>query len=168
MVDAESDDAFNSDELEVWSAVATLLEWLPAALDAQLQADSGLSHFEFGILFALSEAEGRALRMSELAGYANSTLSRLSRAVGRLERKHWVQRAPDSNDGRITVATLTDLGLDAVWAAQPGHVALVRRLVFDSLTRSQARALRESSRRVNAAIRDDGGWLPGGAGSSES
>lgn len=93
------------------SAVATLLEWLPAALDAQLQADSGLSHFEFGILFALSEAEGRALRMSELAGYANSTLSRLSRAVGRLERKHWVQRAPDPSDGRITVATLTDLGL---------------------------------------------------------
>ena len=161
MSDDESAEAFNPDELETWSAVATLLEWLPAALDAQLQGDSGISHFEFGILFALSEAEGRSLRMSELAGYANSTLSRLSRAVARLERKLWVRRALDPSDGRITIATLTDEGQAAVRAAAPGHVCLVRRLVFESLTRTQARQLRESSRRITAAIRAEGDWRPG-------
>lgn len=161
MIDDQSADAFNPDELEAWSAVATLLEWLPAALDAQMQGDSGISHFEFGILFALSEAEGQSLRMSELAGYANSTLSRLSRAVARLERKLWVRRAPEPSDGRITVATLTDDGQGAVRAAAPGHVALVRRLVFDSLTRTQARQLRDSSRRITTAIRADGEWHSG-------
>ena len=158
MIDDQSADAFNPDELEAWSAVATLLEWLPAALDAQMQGDSGISHFEFGILFALSEAEGRSLRMSELAGYANSTLSRLSRAVARLERKQWVRRAPDPRDGRSTIATLTEDGQAAVRAAAPGHVALVRRLVFDSLTRTQARQLRDSSQRITNAIRADGEW----------
>lgn len=161
MIDDKSAGAFNTDELEAWSAVATLLEWLPAALDAQMQGDSGVSHFEFGILFALSEAEGHSLRMSELARYANSTLSRLSRAVARLERKLWVHRAPDPSDGRITIATLTDHGRGVVCAAAPGHVALVRRLVFDSLTRTQLRQLRDSSRRITAAISADGSWRPG-------
>lgn len=153
--------AFSPDELETWSAVATLLEWLPAALDAQMLGDSGISHFEFGILFALSEAEGRSLRMSELASYSNSTLSRLSRAVARLERKQWVRRAPDPSDGRITIATLTDQGQGAAHAAAPGHVALVRRLVFEPLTPAQARQLRDSSRRITTAIRADGEWHSG-------
>lgn len=160
MVDAEPPDTFSPDELDTWSAMATLLEWLPAALDAQLQRDSGISHFEFGVLFALSEAQEHTLRMSELASYANSTLSRLSRAVARLERKEWVRRAPDPNDGRSTVATLTEQGQEALRAATPGHVTLVRRLIFESLTRGQAQQLRVISRRVTAAIRDDPGWRP--------
>jgi len=160
MPHAENPEAFSRDELETWSSVATLLEWLPAALDAQLQRDAGISHFEFGVLFALSEAEDGALRMSALASYANSTLSRLSRAAARLERKGWVRRAPDPSDGRSTIASLTEQGRDAVRAAAPGHVALVRRLVFDPLTRAQAEQLRASSRRVTAAIRSDGGWRP--------
>ena len=154
-------DALDPEELETWSAVATLLEWLPAALDAQLQRDSGISHFEYGILFALSEADGRTLRMSELAGYANSTLSRLSRAVARLEAKTWVRRSPDPTDGRITLATLTDEGADAARAAAPGHVALVRRLVFDALTPTQAVQLRTATRRITGEIREQNGWMPG-------
>ena len=155
-----SADALGPDELETWSALATLLEWLPTALDAQLQRDSGISHFEYGILFALAEADERTLRMSELASYANSTLSRLSRAVARLEAKSWVRRAPDPTDGRITLATLTDEGADAARAAAPGHVALVRRLVFDALTPTQATQLRTASRRITGAIREQGGWMP--------
>ncbi len=160
MSDSAREPGFTPDELETWSSVATLLEWLPAALDAQLQRDSGLSHFEFGILFALAQADGGSLRMSELAGYANSTLSRLSRAVARLERSGWVSRSPDASDGRITRARLTPAGERVVADATPGHVALVRRLVFAPLTRAQARQLGASSRRVTAAIRAAGGWVP--------
>ena len=160
MMGTGSPDALERDELDTWSALATLLEWLPATLDAQLQRDSGISHFEYGILFALSEADGRTLRMSELASYANSTLSRLSRAVARLEAKSWVRRAPDPTDGRITLATLTDKGADAARAAAPGHVALVRRLIFDTLTPTQATQLRTVSRRITGAIREQDGWVP--------
>lgn len=156
----EAGDTFDDDELETWSALATLLEWLPAALDTQLQADSGITHFEFGILFALSRAERSTLRMSTLAGYANSTLSRLSRAVARLERRGWVTRSPDPDDGRYTLATITPSGRRATRGAEPGHVALVRRLVLDSLTPTQARQLRTISRKVTATIRDQEGWTP--------
>lgn len=151
---------FTPDELETWSSIATLLEWLPAALDAQMQRDSQISHFEYGILFALSQADEASLSMKELAGFANSTLSRLSRAVARLERQGWVTRRPDPEDGRTTIASLTDSGLATMRAAAPEHVAFVRRVVFESLTPAQARTLGRASRRITSAIREDGGWRP--------
>ncbi|MFI5426850.1 MarR family winged helix-turn-helix transcriptional regulator [Aeromicrobium sp. UC242_57] len=149
---------FDDDELQTWSAVATVLEWLPSALDAQLVRDSGLTHFEYGILFALSGATEGTLRMSTLAHYSNSSLSRLSRAVARLEKKAWVQRRPDPADGRYTLATLTDEGLQRAQQATPGHVDNVRHLVFDSLTSAQARQLREISHRILGSVRPDGAW----------
>ncbi|MDC7120399.1 MarR family transcriptional regulator [Cellulomonas fimi] len=148
------------EDLETWSSLATVLEWLPAALDAQLQRDAELSHFEYGILYALGDAPDRTLRMSVLAGYANSSLSRLSRAVARLESRAWVRRAPDPADGRYTLATLTDLGVEKLDQATPGHVRTVRRLVLDPLTQAQARQVREISRRIMRAMREDEGWTP--------
>src|ERR1700678_4584136 len=97
----------NQDDREAWVAFAKMLIWLPAALDDQWQRESGLSHFEYGILAALSDADGATLRMSELAIYANGSLSRLSRAVARLEGRRWVTRRPDPADGRYTLAVLT-------------------------------------------------------------
>ncbi|MFZ2033688.1 MAG: MarR family transcriptional regulator, partial [Candidatus Dormiibacterota bacterium] len=129
-----------------------MLIWLPAALDDQLQQDSGLSHFEYGILAALSDADAETLRMSELAIYANGSLSRLSRAVTRLEGRRWVTRRPDPADGRYTLAVLTDSGRAVLIKAAPGHVEAVNRLVFDVLTTAQARQLRLIAGRILNAI----------------
>jgi DNA-binding MarR family transcriptional regulator len=148
------------EDLEAWSALATVLEWLPPALDAQLLRDSGLTHFEYGILYALAGSVDHALRMSVLAGYANSSLTRLSRAATRLETRGWLRRTPDAEDGRSILATLTPAGLEKVEQATPGHVRAVNRLVLGSLTRPQRRQLGEISRRIARAIRDDGGWKP--------
>ena len=152
--------ALSGDDLDTWSALATLLEWLPPALDAQLTRDSELTHFEFGVLFALAGSEAHSLRMSVLAGYANSSLSRLSRAVTRLESRGWMTRTPDPADGRSTLATLTAAGVERVAQATPGHVDTVRRLVLDRLPSSQQRQLREISRRIAEGIRAEEGWRP--------
>ena len=160
MADPGERAAFDDEELETWSALATVLEWLPTALDTQLQRDSDITHFEYGILFALSTAADRTLRMSTLADYANSSLSRLSRAVTRLEQKRWVRREADPHDGRYTLAMLTDDGSAKVVQATPGHVETVNQLVFDPLTSSQARQLKEISRRITRAIRTEEGWIP--------
>ena len=160
MSDPRISSGLSGEDLETWAALATVLEWLPSALDTQLQRDADLTHFEYGVLFALASAPDRTLRMSVLAGYANSSLSRLSRAVSRLESKGWVRRAPDPTDGRYTLAVLTELGLRKVDEATPGHVDTVHRLVLDPLTRPQERQLREISRRVMRAIRDEEGWQP--------
>ncbi|HWD61660.1 MAG TPA: MarR family transcriptional regulator [Humibacter sp.] len=148
------------DDLETWSALATVLEWLPPALDAQLLRDSELTHFEYGILFALGDAPDSTLRMSTLAGQANSSLSRLSRAAARLETRGWMRRSPDSTDGRYTLAVLTDEGRMKLDQATPGHVQTVNQLVLEPLTAAQTRQLREISRRILRAIRAEDGWRP--------
>lgn len=160
MSDDRTSAGLSGDDLETWASLATVLEWLPSALDTQLQRDADLTHFEYGVLFALASAPDRTLRMSVLAGYANSSLSRLSRAASRLESKGWVRRNADPTDGRYTLAVLTDLGLRKAHEATPGHVRTVHRLVLDPLTQPQLRQLREISRRIMRAIRDEEGWQP--------
>jgi DNA-binding MarR family transcriptional regulator len=160
MPDSDPTSALDGEDLETWAALATVLEWLPSALDAQLQRDAELTHFEYGVLYALDSAPDRTLRMSVLAGYANSSLSRLSRAASRLESRGWLRRTPDPTDGRYTLAVLTDLGRQRVDQATPGHVDAVRRLVLDRLTRPQTRQLREISERILRGIRTEQGWQP--------
>ena len=48
--------------------------------------------------------------MSVLAALADGSLPRLSQVVARLERRGLVRRHPDPDDGRYTLATLTDAG----------------------------------------------------------
>lgn len=145
----------DEDDRDAWGAFARMLMWLPAALDDQLQRDSGLSHYEFGILAALSAADAATLRMSQLAIYANGSLSRLSRGVARLERRGWVTRKPDPVDGRYTLATLTDDGRAVLVEAAPGHVEVVNRLVFDALTKAQAGQLGTIAGRILNAIESE-------------
>jgi DNA-binding MarR family transcriptional regulator len=125
------------DELQTWMTLAALMFKLPGALDYQLQRDSGLTHFEYLVLAGLSESPDRRRRMSDLAGFANGSLSRLSHVVKRLEKRGFVERFPSPEDGRITVAAITDAGYGELVAAAPGHVATVRQYVIDALTPEQ-------------------------------
>ncbi|HYH50972.1 MAG TPA: MarR family transcriptional regulator [Acidimicrobiia bacterium] len=151
---AKSDDVpwLDDDEQAAWLSLMGTLVRLPAALDAQLRRDAGLSHFEYQILAGLSMAERRTLRMSDLASFAESSLSRLSHACRRLEAQGWLTRQADPDDGRATVAALTDDGYAKLVEAAPGHVRTVRRLVFDPLTEAQVKQLGEVTARIDAAI----------------
>ena len=145
----------DTEERSAWVALARMLVRLPAALDAQLRRDAGISHFEYQVLAVLSETPGRTLRMSELATLSEGSLPRLSQVVARLEQRGWVQRTADPADGRYTLATLTDQGWLKVTEAAPGHVEEVRRLVLEPLTKTQYRQLHEIGRRVMHAIEPD-------------
>lgn len=136
------------EELTTWMTLAALMFKLPGALDYQLQRDSDLTHFEYLVLAGLSESPGRSRRMSDLAGFANGSLSRLSHVVKRLEQRGFVERRPSEEDGRITVATITDAGFERLVAAAPGHVAAVREYVIDALTPAQLRELKAISAQI--------------------
>ena len=144
------------EEMQTWLAFAGVLVWLPMALDAQLERDAGISHFEYQVLAMLSMAPERTVRLSELAALANGSLSRLSRVIDRLDERGWVCRKPDPANGRYTLALLTDAGWDKVRQTAPGHVAEVRRLVFDPLTKAQERQLRAIGDRMLRAVDPDG------------
>ena len=77
----------NAEERQAWLALVGVVIRLPAALDAELQRDAGISHFEYAVMAGLSEAPDRTLRMSDLAVLSEGSLSRLSQVVSRLEQK---------------------------------------------------------------------------------
>jgi DNA-binding MarR family transcriptional regulator len=124
-------------EQRAWRAYLESTKILFDALDRHLQRQSQLPHAYFEVLVRLSEAPGRALRMSELAQVTLSSRSRLSHAVARLEERGWVRRTSCATDRRGQVATLTDAGLAVLQAAAPGHVENVRQYVIDALTPEQ-------------------------------
>src|SRR5438105_2576675 len=104
----------DDEQLHTWLTLGAMLTRLPAAIDAQLQRDAQISHFEYQVLAGLSMTPDRTLRMSVLAAFAEGSLARLSQVVARLEKRGWVRRTPDPADGRSTLAILTDTGMDKV------------------------------------------------------
>ena len=146
------------DERDAWIRLVGVFIKLPAALDAQLQRDAGISHFEYMVLSRLSEAPDDTLRMSDLAVLANGSLSRLSHVVTRLERRGWVRRESCPGDGRYTNAVLTREGRAKVEATAPGHVAAVRNLVIDVLHPEQVEQLRDIAQAVMGRVIPGAEW----------
>ena len=142
----------DADELRAWLKLAGVMLRLAPALDSQLQRDSEMTHFDYLCLAMLSEAEGRELRMGELAGLVNASLSRLSHVVKKLEARGWVERFPCPDSGRVTMARLTERGWDVLVEAAPGHVRTVRELVFDGLAPDDVAALERIAGHVVAKI----------------
>ncbi|MFK0156379.1 MarR family winged helix-turn-helix transcriptional regulator [Streptomyces sp. NPDC090499] len=135
-------------ELASWMSVVRLITRLPWALDAQLQRDADLSMVEYMAMAMLSEAPDRTLRMSTLAEVVNSSLSRLSHLVKRLEKRGYVRREPDPEDGRFANAVLLPDGMAKLESAAPGHAANVRRLVVDNLSAERLRRLGQDAERI--------------------
>lgn len=131
----------DDEEQHSWRSYLAATRLLMAQLDRELQRDSRIPHTYYEILVNLSEAPGRSLRMSELADRSESSRSRLSHAVARLEATGWVRRESCATDRRGSFAILTDAGFDALAAAAPGHVEGVRQHLFDRLSREQVRQL---------------------------
>ncbi|MCX7521389.1 MarR family transcriptional regulator [Microbacterium sp. STN6] len=124
----------NDEQLVVWTRFVAVLQLFPAALDAQLERDAQLTHFEYFTLAMLSEAPQRTMRMTALAGFTTASLARLSRVVSNLEKRGYAKRQPCPEDRRATNVTLTQDGWQKVVATAPGHVDLVRSIVIDTLT----------------------------------
>jgi DNA-binding MarR family transcriptional regulator len=120
-----------------WLKLAAVIELLPAALDAQLTRDSGLTFFDYFTLAQLAGEPDRCMRVTELAAQTNASVPRLSRVVTRLEMAGLVRRRTSTDDGRGRVVCLTDAGVTKLSEAAPGHIATIRRLVLDVLTPAQ-------------------------------
>ena len=93
------------EERATWLSLVGVMVKLPAALDAQLQRDSGLSYFEYMVLAMLSEQPDRMMRMSELAAAINASLSRLSHLAKRLEGQGFITRPANSCNKRYPCDT---------------------------------------------------------------
>src|SRR3954451_20975963 len=115
----------DSQEQHAWRSYQAATRLLTSQLDRELQRDSQIPATYYEILVQLSEAPDRSLRMSELADASESSRSRLSHAVARLEKNGWVRRESCPTDRRGAFAVLTEVVFTALAEAAPAHVTSV-------------------------------------------
>ena len=123
----------STEEEALLRSMGHAMKLLLRAFDADLAREHGMSQTEYDVLRHLSEAPDCTIRLSHLAGACQQSLSGLSRTVGRLESTGLVRREQAPNDARSFNAVLTDAGLARLEEAWPGHLASVRRHLFDKL-----------------------------------
>lgn len=144
----------SDDEQRAWRTYLRMSSLLPAALNRQLQQDSGLTLPEYEVLVQLSEAAERRLRPFQICEALNWEQSRLSHQLTRMERRGLVRRQECKADGRGAFIELTAAGGNAIDAAAPRHVAIVRGLVFDRLSDAERAAFEEACTTIIAALSD--------------
>ncbi|MCR2824690.1 MarR family winged helix-turn-helix transcriptional regulator [Microbacterium sp. zg.Y909] len=139
-----------SEELAIWRAHIETFEIVRARIDTRLQQDSQLSSSDYKVLLALSEADGNALRSSELAAQIEWERSRLSGHLGRMENRRLVRREPCAEDARGSRVCLTDEGARAFRASTLPHLRAIKELFVDAFTPQQLAHLGEAA----AALRE--------------
>ena len=142
----------SDDEQRVWRTYLRMSSLLPAALNRELQQDSGLTLPEYEVLVQLSEAPQHRLRPFQICDALTWEQSRLSHQLTRMERRGLVCRRECAADGRGAFVELTAAGEEAIGAAAARHVAAVRRLVFDRLTDAQRAAFEEACTAIVSAV----------------
>ncbi|MFI6446692.1 MarR family winged helix-turn-helix transcriptional regulator [Kitasatospora sp. NPDC050543] len=147
----------DQDEMAAWRGFVAASNLLNRRLERQLKEDSGLSHAQYEILVHLSASPGGELRMTELADKLVTSKSGLTYQVTQLEKAGLVGRRSCPSDVRGIFAVLTERGREALRRAAPGHVALVRELLIDVLSREQLAVLAEGLGEVSARLRVDDG-----------
>ncbi|MES2866899.1 MarR family winged helix-turn-helix transcriptional regulator [Microbacterium sp. KRD172] len=138
------------EQSRAWLALISTAELLPAALDAQLQRDADLTHYEFILLSALQR--GGAMRLSDLAAATNATLPRASKVVSRLQQRELLERAESTTDRRSVLLRLSRQGRRRLVLATPEHFATAHRLVLDRLSPAQLDALADALEPVVQAL----------------
>lgn len=144
----------NDVEAEAWIPLLRLVNLLPQALDKQLREQAGINHVHYALLATLSNRPDRQMPLTELAQAAMMSQSRASHAVTALQDRGWVIRQPCPDDKRVQLIRLTDDGMSVLEQHAPGHVAEVRRLVFDQLDRQDLADLRRVSLKILAVFDD--------------
>jgi DNA-binding MarR family transcriptional regulator len=108
--------------LQPWVAFLRAHAAVSRALEAELEAEQSMSLADYEALMQLAHADGRRLRMSELADRMILTRSGISRLVDRLEASRYVERVACSTDARGAYAVLTEAGYARLQAASPTHL----------------------------------------------
>ncbi len=138
-------------EMEAWRTYIETYSDLINALEHDL-AEQGMTLGDYQVLVYLSEAEGRAMRMCDLADMLQLSPSGLTRRLDGLVKAGLVVREGSTEDRRVMMAKLTDDGLAELQRTAPHHVASVRRHIFDHLDDVQVDAMASIFRSIGKGL----------------
>jgi DNA-binding MarR family transcriptional regulator len=140
-------------QMRTYFALTEAVSMLQYAVQQQLQDDGGLSYVQFEVLAKLVDA-GRPLTMTELADGVVYSRSGLTHQAGLLENAGLITREIRTHDKRATVVDITDAGRARVAKVLPGHIQVVRNLLYGSLSDQDVHALGDLMSRIRDHMRD--------------
>lgn len=127
------------------------------AIEADMAAAGVIPLNLYDVLLELNDAED-GLRMQELGQQVVLSRTRVSRLVDELERSGHVERHPHPDDGRATLARITDDGRAALRIAAPIYLEGIHRHFTSYLSETERRTI--SKGLTNVARSHDGLSLP--------
>jgi DNA-binding MarR family transcriptional regulator len=144
--DTDSAQALDPQQLGAYFALMEAVSLLQHHVEQHLRDEGGLSYVQFQLLARLADAQGQSqnkgqgkgqgkgqLTMTQLADGVVYSRSGLTYQAGLLEKAGLITRDPSPDDERSTLVTITDKGLALFGRVLPGHVQVVRGLLFDPL-----------------------------------
>ncbi|MDG5486082.1 MarR family winged helix-turn-helix transcriptional regulator [Mycolicibacterium gadium] len=140
-------------QMRTYFALTEAVSLLQHAVQEQLQAEGGLSYVQFEVLAKLVDAE-RPLTMTELADGVVYSRSGLTHQAGLLENAGLIVRKVSTDDKRATVVDITKAGRVRVAKVLPGHIAVVRTLLYGALSEPDVLVLGDLMARVRDHMRN--------------
>lgn len=138
-------------EMNAWRSYVETQSDLNSAIEADL-VPTGLTLGDYQVLVFLSEAEGRRMRMCDLADMLQLSPSGLTRRLDSLVRRGWVERQGSELDRRVMLAIITDRGFARLEAAAPTHVDSVRARLVDVLDTAELESLATIFGKIRVAL----------------
>jgi DNA-binding MarR family transcriptional regulator len=126
---------------DAWIGFLETHKRLTRVLDAELDAEHGLTISALEALGRLAAAPEHKLGLSALASACGLSLSRISRIIDALESRQLVERRAVACDARAVEAQLTAGGLELARRAQCSHFAAVQRMFFEQLSEGEVAEL---------------------------
>ncbi len=137
--------------MRAWHAFLQAHALVVRELESELLATHDLPLAEYDVLVQLAIADGRMLRMRDLADRVVLSRGGITRLVDRLVADGLVRREKCGDDARGAWAVLTDAGLERVREASPCHLSAVKRLFADAFGSAELETLGTLLERVPAA-----------------
>jgi DNA-binding MarR family transcriptional regulator len=128
-------------QLGAYFALIEVSGLLRHAIDQQLREAGDLTFVQFQVLMRLRQSSTGSLRMTGLADAVVVSRSGLTYQAGLLEKAGLVTRRPSPDDERGVAISITDAGRALLGEVLPGHEEVVSRMLFDPLSRDDARTL---------------------------
>jgi DNA-binding MarR family transcriptional regulator len=139
-------------QLAVYFALMEAVSLLQHHVEQELRTEGDLSYVQFQLLARLADAPGQ-LTMTQLADGVVYSRSGLTYQAGLLEKAGLIARGPNPDDERGTLVAITKNGRDLVRNILPGHIQVVRRLLFDPLSTDDLHQLGDIMTRVRDHMR---------------
>jgi DNA-binding MarR family transcriptional regulator len=136
------------DPVAAWRAVLLAEDRVVRAIERDLAGAGLIPLTWYDVLLELAAASDGCLRMQQLGARVVLSRTRVSRLVTELEGERLVERRPDPNDGRATLATITPAGKQALRRAAPVYLAGIENHFTRHLTVAEQQAIVGGLQRV--------------------